>query len=65
MSLQELDEFLLKAVNNNYQNPVLDQIMICLSDHVFLAVPVIVALFYFCVKKIGLNDKTQDEIGSF
>ena len=51
MSFQELDEFLLYSINKSCHNPVLDRIMITLSDHVFLASPIILALFYFALKK--------------
>ncbi len=51
MSFQELDEFLLYSINNSCHNPLLDRIMITLSDHIFLAVPVILAVIYFSIKK--------------
>lgn len=51
MSLQELDELLLYSINQPRHNIVLDRIMINLSDHIFLTVPVVLALIYFSIKK--------------
>ena len=39
------------VVNKTIHNPTLDKIMIAFSDHVFLAVPVLLALLYFVYRK--------------
>lgn len=51
MTLQELDENLLKLVNLNHSSEYLDNFMILVSDHVFLATPVITLALYFAFTK--------------